>query len=158
MEKVRMKKNSIEGRRRKTCNTDTVAINGSAKARRTQSTGSLKARRAFTPGEDEIILNKLKAMGDDLNIKKLAEEIGRCHAAVRIRVIKLKIGEAGRNQKPFSLAEDEAIVEKVLPSLKEYKLHDVRPTDRSLDDVATALGRLNKAHSLARRWAHCLQP
>merc|ERR1719233_1521443 len=28
----------------------------------------------------------------------------------------------------------------------------------SLDDVATALGRLNKVHSPALRWAHFLQP
>jgi len=118
-----------------------------------------KRKRAFTPSEDEIIRNKMKEMGDALNIAELAVEIGRGHGAVWNRVNKLKTGEAGRKPRFFSLAEDEAIMEKVLPGLQENKLHElVLHKDKSLKELATALGRPNKAVSLYHRWVHNLQP
>jgi len=70
-------------------------VNDSVKARRTQSRSVLKAKRAFTPREDDIILNKVEEMGDDLNIGELAVGIGRSYGAVTKRIKKLKSGEAG---------------------------------------------------------------
>ena len=50
-------------------------------------------------------------------------------------------------------------MEKVLPGLQENKLHElVLHQDRSLKDLAIALGRPNKAISLAHRWVRKLQP
>jgi len=182
-EKVVNNKNPIEGRKLKANNIDTVHeetiiknghdksvtkaenvisikdVNDSVEAKRTLSKGSLKVFRAFTPKEDEIIRIKLEEMGDDLNIKELAEEIGRNYGSVLHRVNKLKSGDGRRKQKSFSLAEDEAIMEIVLPGLHENKLHDLfLHKDRYLEDLATALGRPNKAVSLAHRWVRNLQP
>jgi len=182
-EKVGKNKNRIEGRKRKANNIDAVHeeaiiteghdksgtkaenvvsikdVNDSVEAKRTLSKGSLRVIRAFTPREDEIIRNKLEELGDDLNIKELAEEIGRNSGSVFNRVNKLKTGEAGRKQQSFSLVEDEAIMEKVLPGLRENKLHElVLHIDNSLQDLATALGRPNKSDSIAKRWSYFLQP
>jgi len=113
----------------------------------------------FTPREDSLILAKIEDMGDDLNIIQLAKELGREQAAVRHRVKKLKSGDTGRKHKLFSLAEDEAILEKVLPGLHDNKLHElVLHNDKSLGDLAAALGRPNKGASLALRWVNNLQP
>ena len=61
--------------------------------------------------------------------------------------------------KAISLAEDEVILEKLLPGLKGNKLHElVLHNDGSLNDLAATLGRPNNGHSLALRWAHQLQP
>jgi len=185
-EKVGININTIEGRKRKADHTFTIhekvmikdgsistsiteadienvgstkGVNDSVGAKKTPLKKSLRARRAFTPREDAIIRNKLEEIGDDLNIDELAEEIGRNYGSVWNRVNKLKTGEAGRKPKSFSLAEDEAIMEKVLPGLRENKLHElVLHIDRSLQDLATALGRPNKANSLCIRWARQLQP
>jgi len=47
----------------------------------------------------------------------------------------------------------------VLPGLQKHKLHELfLHKSKGLDDLATALGRPNKGHSLALRWAHNLQP
>ena len=71
----------------------------------------------------------------------------------------MKCGDARRRNQHYSLAEDEAILERVLPGLHKYKLHNlVLHTDESLENFATALGRPNKGHCVAERWAHCLQP
>jgi len=179
-EKVSKKKDPIQGRRRK-ANIDTVHeeaimkeghdksvtlaenvvfikdVNDRGEARKKHSKRVLKSKRAFTPREDDIIRNKMEEMGDDLNIGELAEEIGRNSGSVFNRVNKLKSGDAGR--KKFSLAEDEAIMEIVLPGLQENKLHElVLLNNLRLKDLAIALGRPNKALSLVHRWAYNLQP
>jgi len=98
-------------------------------------------------------------MGDDLNIIELAKELGRHKGSVRNRVKKLKSGDVGRKHKSFSLAEDEAIMEKVLPGLQNNKLHELfLHQDKSLDDLAAALGRPNKGNSFSLRWVNNLQP
>ena len=131
---------------------------GSA-ARKTSGEIVQKVRKCFTPGEDSIILNKIEEMGNDLNIKELAEELGRSTTVIHHRVRKLKIEGSRMNRKIFSLAEDEAILEMVLPGLQKYNLLELVLHDgKDLDDLATALGRPNKGHSLSLRWAHILQP
>merc|ERR1719153_1826847 len=116
-------------------------------------------KQFFTPKEDSIILHTIKEMGDDLNLKELADELGRDPRAVKKRIKKLKSGEIVQRPQHFSLTEDEAILERVLPGLQKSKLCDlVLHTDESLENLATALGRPNKGHSLARRWAYYLQP
>jgi len=118
-----------------------------------------KSIQFFTPGEDSVILDKLNGMGDDLNIIELAKELGREKGSVRNRIKKLKSGDAGRKHKSFSLAEDEAIMEKVLPGLQNNKLHELfLHQDKSLDDLAAALGRPNKGNSFSLRWVNNLQP
>ena len=156
-EKVGKNKDQLERLKRKANNIDTAHEEVIIKEGHDKS--FTYVRRAFTPGEDEIIRNKLEEMGGDLNIGELAEEIGRNSGSVWNRINKLKSGEARRKQKSFSLAEDEAIMEKVLPGLQENKLHElVLHQDRSLKDLAIALGRPNKAISLAHRWVRKLQP
>jgi len=119
-----------------------------------------KERQFFTPREDEIILNRMEEMGDDLNMKELAEELGRERGSVvKQRVEKLKSVGSRIEKKMFSLAEDEAIMERVLPGLHKNKLHElVLHRDGFLEDFAAALGRSNKVHSLVHRWSHFLQP
>jgi len=118
-----------------------------------------RVKRPISPREDSIILRKMKEMGDDLNMKELAEELGRPIGTVEWRVKKLKSGDSSRHTKLFSLAEDEAILEKVLPGLQTNKLHKlVLPNDGSLNEFAAALGRPNKGPSIALRWVRFLQP
>ena len=113
----------------------------------------------FTPEEDTIIQNKMKDMGDELKMKELAEELGRPLKSVINRVRKLKNGSSRIHRKMFSLAEDEAIMERVLPGLQDKKLCElVLHCDRALEDLATALGRPSKGVSLFTRWTHRLQP
>jgi len=116
-------------------------------------------RQFYTPREDLIILNTIKEMGENLILKDLADKLGRETGSVSFRVKKLKTGDSEKGHQPFSLAEDEAILEKVLPGLQKSKLRDlVLHDDGSLDDLAAALGRPNKGHSLALRWVYYLQP
>jgi len=118
-----------------------------------------RAVQLYTPKEDSIILNKIKELGDDLNINELAKELERDKGSVRKRIKRLKSGDTGRKHKTFSLAEDEAIMERVLPGLQNSKLHElVLHYDKSLEELAAALGRPNKGASLALRWVHNLQP
>ena len=102
----------------------------------------------------------MEVMGDDLNVKEVAEELGRHVDSVRSRVKKLNSGCSGTDKKQFTLAEDEAILERILPSLQNHKLHKLSllRDSKSLDDLAETLGRPNKGKSLALRWAFTLQP
>lgn len=101
----------------------------------------------------------MKEVGEDINMKELAAELGRAAEAVKKRVKKLKSGDSRRSARPFSLAEDEAIMNRVLPGLQNYKLHElILHIDDSLEDFAAALGRPSKGDSFAKRWAHHLQP
>ena len=96
---------------------------------------------------------------DELNMQELAKEIGRPVASVFSRVRKLRSGTSRRHRKQFSMAEDEAIMEKVLPGLQNNKLCElVLHYDRSIEDLATALGRPSKGASLINRWTYSLQP
>jgi len=118
-----------------------------------------KEKQFFTPREDSIIRNTIKEMGDDLNMKELADKLGRDPRPVRLRVKKLKSGDSGQKHQHFSLTEDEAILENVLPGLQKYKLRGlVLHEEKSLDDLATALGRPNKSQSVVQRWNYYLQP
>ena len=111
--------------------------------------------KLFTPREDSILLNKMEEMGDDLNIKELAAELGRDCQSVIVRVKKLKSGGSRKVHKVFSLAEDEAILERILPGLHKFKLHELVPhNDKSLEEIAETLGRPNKGCSVSKRWTH----
>jgi len=119
-----------------------------------------KETQFFTPREDAIILNTIKEMGDDINLKELANELGRDPRSVKHRLKKLKSGNTGRiRHKHFSLTEDEAILEKVLPGLQKCKLRNlVLHDEKFLDDLAAALGRPNNSKSVGQRWNYYLQP
>ena len=91
-------------------------------ARKARSTICRRKNHGFTPGEDSIILNKMNDMGDELNMKELAKEIGRPLGSVITRVRKLKSGSSRMHRKQFTLAEDEVIMERVLAGLQESKL------------------------------------
>ena len=93
-----------------------------------------------------------------MNVKELASELGRRIHSVENRIKILKSGGSRKAHKVFSLAEDEAILERILPGLQKFKLNKlVLHKNESLEDLAVTLGRPSKGHSLAERWNHQLR-
>jgi len=114
--------------------------------------------RQFTKGEDDQILDAIETYGDNVNIVKLTEKLGRPYGSVASRIRKLKMGERSRKlKKMFSLQEDQMILDKVLPNL-DGKLKDlVFPYNhQAMQELATSLDR--NAININNRWATLLQP
>jgi len=114
------------------------------------------SKRAFTPEEDDLIRIRIEQFGDNVKLGKLAKELGRQSGSVFRRIQILKRGDVRRRHKLFSLLEDEAILEKVLPDLEKKNLKDIVLNESSFKVLAKDIGRTPL--SVMKRWTYTLQP
>jgi len=112
----------------------------------------------FTEEEDKTILDSIKKHGENINIVKLANQLGRAGNSVRTRIRKLKKGERSRKPHvPFSLEEDLTIMDKVLPHLDGKLLKNLvfHFDDDIIKELAVSLVRDER--SVLKRWTNILQ-
>jgi len=112
----------------------------------------------FTIEEDDRILDAIKTYGEEINVPKLARELGRPHGSVYQRIKKLKNGESSRKLKRlFSLEEDLMVMDRSLSNLdgklKDLVFHSQHPT---MQELSASLAR--DAHNIKQRWESILLP
>ena len=99
------------------------------------------------------ILDAMETFGENLNIGKLAKKlVNRCHGSVHAHIKVLKNGP--RRRSPFSLVEDQVILDTVLVGLASKTLKELSlRSDGETQAAASAIGR-DRGDILAGRWGY----
>eukprot|EP00092_Neocalanus_flemingeri_P021267 GFUD01023046.1.p1 GENE.GFUD01023046.1~~GFUD01023046.1.p1 ORF type:complete len:643 (+),score=159.62 GFUD01023046.1:102-2030(+) len=113
--------------------------------------------KAFSPEEDEVLINAMATFGDKISVHILSKQLDRSRASIRDRIIKLKTGKRNKERRAFSLSEDIMIMDRVLENLPGHTLEEINlHNDGTSMEVATALSR--KEVSPRNRWGNQLKP
>ena len=119
-------------------------------------------RIRFTPQEDEIIrsaMNEAEASDQTVDLNALGRKIKRSSKCVYNRIAKLCRIQPLIKNNPFSLVEDQCILETlVVPRLASEKLSEVyfRQNDSDVCDLSKQWNR--GTTSVRNRWLNILQP
>ena len=101
----------------------------------------------FSKEEDEYLLNMIEEENTSgqksLNYKELGRKLNRRDSSIFLRMQKLRSGKVSYERRPFSLLEDQAVIDSAVESLKTVG----RLRTTSLSDKAKLAASLNRLTS-----------